>query len=66
MFSYSISSILGHQTLDGARISISMPFFLISPTSGVLTVNTSLQREAEVDGFHYYEISVRKFYQYLI
>ena len=58
-FSYSIESIFGHQTLDGARISISMPFFLISPTNGILTVNTSLQREAVVNGYHYFEIIVR-------
>ncbi len=58
MITYSIVDVLGHQTLDGARIEVTDPFFVIAPSSGVITINTNLEREATVDGFHYYEIIV--------
>ena len=48
----------GLQTEDGAKISAPTSFFAIDAATAVLTVNTSLEREAAVDGFHYYEISV--------
>ena len=60
MITYSIEDIFGHQTLDGARIDITSAFFIIAPSSGVITINTNLEREAVIDGFHYYEIIVSK------
>lgn len=62
MITYSIVEIFGHQTLDGARVDVTGPFFIIAPNSGVITVNTNLEREALVDGFHYYEIIVSVMY----
>ena len=56
--SYSISRIEGLQTADGARVQVTSPFFVINSTTGVITVNTDLEREAAVDGFHYYELTV--------
>ena len=56
--SYSISSVEGLQTEDGVRISAPTTFFAIDTTTAILMVNTSLEREAAVDGFHYYEITV--------
>jgi hypothetical protein len=60
-FTYSIEDIYGLRTLNGARVNISAPFFIIDPSSGVITINTDLEREATVDGYHYYEIIVRDF-----
>lgn len=51
--------IFGHQTVDGVRVNVADPFFVIAPSTGVVTVNTSLEREAAIDGFYYYEIIVR-------
>ena len=56
--SYFISAIEGLTTLGGERVRITQPFFFINHDTAVLTVNTSLEREAAVDGFHYYEIIV--------
>lgn len=58
-FTYSIVDIYGLQTLTGIRTAIGAPFFTIAPSTGVVTVNTDLEREATVDSFHYYEITVR-------
>lgn len=33
-------------------------FFIINTTTAELYVNSDLEREAEVDGYHYYEITV--------
>lgn len=40
-------------------MAISEAFFTIDFITAELYVNTSLEREAEVDGYHYYEITVR-------
>lgn len=61
VFMYSIADIYGLQTLTGARIDIAAPFFVINSNTGVITVNTDLEREASVDGYHYYEIIVRPY-----
>ena len=42
------------------REAISEPFFTIDSATAELYVNTDLEREAEVDGYHYYEITVRE------
>jgi len=55
---FSIASIEAIQTLDGVRVEIVEPFFTVDPGSGVIAINTSLEREAEMEGFHYYEITV--------
>ena len=51
--------ISGLRTADGVRESISMPFFTINTTTAELYVNTDLEREADMEGYHYYEITVR-------
>ena len=56
--SYSIAAIEALQTLDGMRVVVTKPFFTIDPRSAVITVNTSLEREEEMEGFHYYELTV--------
>ena len=48
----------GLQTVDGMRVQVPNSFFDIDPNTADITVNTSLEREAAVDGFHYYEITV--------
>ena len=56
---YSITTVTGLQTLDGTRIGLTASsFFLINSQTALLTVNTNLEREAVVDGYHYYEITV--------
>ena len=40
-------------------MAITQQFFTINSTTAVLHVNTDLEREEEVDGYHYYEITVR-------
>ncbi len=55
---YSIATIEGLTTQDGERVDIFEPFFFINPMLGLLTLNTTLEREAVFDGFHYYEITV--------
>ena len=55
---YSISNITGLATQDGVRDIILDPFFTINSTTADLYVNTDLEREEEVDGYHYYEITV--------
>ena len=55
---FSISEVEALQTLDGMRVRVPTSFFIINPTTADITVNTSLEREAAVDGFHYYEITV--------
>ena len=56
--SYSVAAIEALQTLDGMRVVITKPFFTIDPRSAVIIVNTSLEREEEIEGFHYYELTV--------
>lgn len=59
---YSITMVTGLQTQDGTRVTVTNPFFLIDSDTAVMTVNTDLEREATVDGFHYYEIIVSRFH----
>ena len=56
--SYSVAAIEALQTLDGTRVVITKPFFTIDPRSAVIIVNTSLEREEGMEGFHYYELTV--------
>lgn len=56
---YSIVNISGLTTAEGVRVAISEAFFTINSSTADLYVNTNLEREAEVDGYHYYEITVR-------
>lgn len=55
---YSIAAIEALQTLDGMRVVVTKPFFTIDSRSALITVNTSLEREEEMEGFHYYELTV--------
>ena len=57
--SYSVANISGLSTADGVRQIITEPFFIINSMTADLYVGTDLEREAEVDGYHYYEITVR-------
>ncbi len=50
--------VTGLRTQDGTRVTITDPFFIIDSSSGVVTVNVNLEREAVQDGYHYYEITV--------
>ena len=58
--SYSITNISGLTTADGARHTISEDIFTINSSTAELYVNSDLEREAEMEGYHYYEITVRK------
>ena len=58
--SYSITNISGLATADGARHTISEDIFTINSSTAELYVNSDLEREAEMEGYHYYEITVRK------
>ena len=58
--SYSIANISGLVTADGARHSISDPIFTINSSTAELFVNSDLEREAEEESYHYYEITVRE------
>ena len=53
--SYSISEVEALQTLDGQQVPIEEPLFSIEASTGVISLNGSLERER---GFHYYEIIV--------
>ena len=56
---YSINTISGLRTSDGVSDNISTSTFTINATTAELLVNTDLEREAEMEGYHYYEITVR-------
>lgn len=58
VISYSILEVFGHRTVDGTRVSISGQPFTISPSAGVLSINSNLEREAAANGYYYYEIIV--------
>ncbi len=60
IITYSIVNVLGHRTRDGSRISVSNTPFAISPSLGVLSVASNLEREAADNGFHYYEVTVSR------
>ena len=57
---YSIGSIVGLTTADGTRHTVTNAVFTINPSTAELFVNSDLEREAEVEDYHYYEITVRK------
>ena len=51
--------VTGLQTQDGMRVSLTADsYFLIDPQTAVISVNRLLEREAVVNGYHYYEIIV--------
>ena len=56
--SYSIQHLEGLYTQDGAMVVISEPLFIIHRVNASITLNTSLERESTLYGFHYYEIVV--------
>ena len=57
---YSIGSILGLTTADGTEHNITDDIFTINPSTAELFVNSDLEREAQEENYHYYEITVRK------
>lgn len=56
--SYSIQHLEGLRTQNGTMVAILEPFFTIHTEDGAITLNTSLERESALYGFHYYEIMV--------
>ena len=58
IITYSIVEVFGYLTVDGTRVSSPGIPFVISPSTGVLRVNSNLEREAVLNGYHYYELIV--------
>ena len=57
---YSIGSIFGLTTADGTKHNITDGIFTINPSTAEFFVNSDLEREAQEEDYHYYEITVRK------
>ena len=51
---------MGLTTADGARHTITDDIFTIDSSTAELFVNSDLEREAQEEDYHYYEITVRK------
>lgn len=58
VLTYSITNTSGQATFDGTTNVITNDIFSIDSTTADLYVNYDLEREAEVDGYHYYELIV--------
>lgn len=56
--SYSILHLEGLYTQNGATVAIPEPLFIIHRENASITLNTTLERESALYGFHYYEIMV--------